>query len=317
MLTEGDFSSESLCVVGNLNRDVKLAPLRHGSHLFEDGENRVAWVAESIGGGGANAAAAAARLGARSALLGKVGADALGRRLKEVLCAHGVTVHVREDPAVATGTSVCLSFDNGHRHFLSCLPNNESLSIDDLDLGVLAKYGHLYRADIWFSEAMLFEGNRKLFEAARTAGLATSIDLNWDPQWTLADEAQISRRKKAVRDLLPLVTLAHGNIRELNRFADSRNLGRTLKNLERWGAEAVLIHMGHEGAGFYCRGTLTVERPVPVTCCVNTTGSGDVLSVCMMLLHHRGSIPVKDRLHLGNRIVAEFIEGKRALIPSL
>ena len=43
--------------------------------------------------------------------------------------------------------------------------------------------------------------------------------------------------------------------------------------------------MGHEGAGYYCRGVLTVERPVPVAQCTSTTGSGDVLSVCMMLLH--------------------------------
>ena len=156
----------------------------------------------------------------------------MGCRLKEVLSRQGVSVHVREDPALLTGTSVCLSFENGHRHFLSCLPNNEALTIEDLDLGALADYGHLYRADVWFSEPMLYGGNRTLFEAARAAGVDTSIDLNWDPQWNVGDEAEISRRKKAVRDLLPLVSLAHGSVRELNRFAESRNLGRTLKSLE-------------------------------------------------------------------------------------
>ena len=82
-----------------------------------------------------------------------------------------------------TGTSIALSFTNGHRHFLSCLPNNESLRLEDLDLAGLDGCGHLHRADVWFSEAMLYGGNRRLFERARQAGMAISIDLNWDPKW--------------------------------------------------------------------------------------------------------------------------------------
>ena len=41
MLNESVFTTESLFVVGNINRDVKTAPLRPGSHLFEDGEDSV------------------------------------------------------------------------------------------------------------------------------------------------------------------------------------------------------------------------------------------------------------------------------------
>jgi hypothetical protein len=38
MLNEAIFKTAKLCVVGNINRDFKTAPLRAGSHLFEDGE---------------------------------------------------------------------------------------------------------------------------------------------------------------------------------------------------------------------------------------------------------------------------------------
>jgi hypothetical protein len=41
------------------------------------------------------------------------------------------------------------------------------------------------------------------------------------------------------------------------------------------------------------------------------------LSVCMMLLHGRDEFPPEDRLRLANTIVAEFIEGKRGVIPEL
>ena len=50
---------------------------------------------------------------------------------------------------------------------------------------------------------------------------------------------------------------------------------------------------------------------------INTTGTGDVLSVCMMLLHHRDDIPIPERLRIANRIVAQFMEGRLQLIPNL
>ena len=49
----------------------------------------------------------------------------------------------------------------------------------------------------------------------------------------------------------------------------------------------------------------------------NTTGTGDVLSVCMMLLDRHLASSVQERLRLANHIVAQFIEGTRRLIPRL
>ncbi|HYV28337.1 MAG TPA: hypothetical protein VFA77_12440, partial [Candidatus Eisenbacteria bacterium] len=67
MSIDAAFSSSSLCIVGNINRDIKTSPLRAGEHLFNDGETSVASIAETIGGGGANSACAAAALRAKAA----------------------------------------------------------------------------------------------------------------------------------------------------------------------------------------------------------------------------------------------------------
>jgi len=317
MNSDSIFSGSSLCVVGNINRDVKTAPMRAGEQLFADGETSVSSIIETVGGGGANSAFAAASLGARVAFLGKVGADGLGERLERTLTKHGVSAHLAKDRERPTGTSLALSFDNGHRHFVSCLPSSESLSLADLDLSALTGYLHLLRADVWFSEAMLFEGNRKLLEAARQSDITVSLDLNWDPQWGRASAETIRARKQAVRDVLPLVNLAHGNVRELMEFADAPDLETALKALASWGVEAVVVHMGAKGAGYWHQGALVVEPPAPVTSQVNTTGTGDVLSVCMMLLHHRGELAIAERLRRANALVADFMEGKRAFIPAL
>ncbi len=317
MRNDSVLKAGSVCVVGNINRDIKTAPLAAGEHLLRDGETPVAWVVETIGGGGANSAFAAAALGARVSFLGKVGADELGARLERTLTRHGLAAHLTMDPARPSGSSIALSFDNGNRHFISRLPASEALRLEDLDLSALPGHEHMLRADIWFSEAMLFDGNKPLFQAARKLGLDVSIDLNWDPQWGRAEPAQIAARKRAVREALPWVSLAHGNIRELTEFADAPDLETALRKMSDWGAGAVVAHLGAGGAGYYDAGTLVVEPPAPVGGLVHTTGTGDVLSVCMMLLHRRAEMSVSERLRLANGVVAEFMEGKRALIPPL
>ena len=80
--------------------------------------------------------------------------------------------------------------------------------------------------------------------------------------------------------------------------------------------EAVVVHLGEKGAGYYFHDALVIEPPVPANSQLNTTGTGDVLSVCMMLLH-RDTRSTQERLHLANEVVCEFIEGKRQLIPAL
>lgn len=311
------FKSSSLCVVGNINRDVKTSPLHADEHLLRDGESSVSAISETIGGGGANSAFAAAALGARVSFAGKVGHDALGDRLERTLARHGVGSHLAKDAAHPSGTSIALVFDNGHRHFVSCLPANAALTFEDIDLRALDGMQHLLRADVWFSEAMLFGGNARLFRAAAERGIPVSIDLNWDPQWGHAETAQIEARKQAVRAVLPLVTLAHGNVRELMEFTNAPDLDGALGNLTRWGVKAVVVHLGSKGAGYYQDGSWLVAPPAPVREYVNSAGTGDVLSVCLMLLHQRADLPMAERLRIANGIVAQFIEGSLSLIPTL
>lgn len=316
-MNESIFRTGSLCVVGNINRDIKTAPIAPGEHMFRDGETSVSSIVETIGGGGANSAFAAASLGAKVAFVGKVGADELGARLGRALERSGIASHLARDEAVATGTSINLTYETGQRHFVSSLPNNNSLAFEDLDLQALTKYEHLLRSDIWFSEAMLFGGNERLVRLARETGADVSIDLNWDPCWGRVAAERIAVRKQAVRTLLPHVSLAHGNVRELNEFADSTDLETTLRRLDAWGVRAVVVHLGAEGAGYYQRGEYFMEPAMPAARQVNATGTGDVLSVCMMLMHKNESFSIPEKLRIANRIVSEFIAGEWQLIPHL
>ena len=311
------FQSADLCIVGAICRDVKTVPLPAGDYLFHDGETSIGGIQETIGGGGANSAGVAAHLGAAVRFASTVGEDRLGTQLLEALEKCGVRCFAPRLPGIQTGTTVNLVYTSGQRHFLSCHPNNAALAFEHIDLAALSGAKHLLRADIWFSESMLFGGNEQLFREARRLGLATSIDLNWDPQWGHAPAQEIARRKAAARKALSLVDLAHGNRRELCAVTDALDLDTALHRLAEDGVKAVVVHLGEQGAGYFTDGKLVTVPPVPARQRVMATGTGDVLSVCMMLLHHRAEIPVEQRLRLANSVVTEFIEGRRVLIPTL
>ena len=307
MIGASCFRGRRLCVVGNLNRDLRIAPISPGNHLFEDGETSTEHVREMPGGGGANSAVFAATLGARVRLVAKVGDDAAGRALRRTIRRLRVRPYLAIDPSHRTGTSINLVFDNGRRHFISALQAC-AISYDEIDPAAMGGAEHLLRADVWFSEQMLFGGNEKLFEAAKSVGADTSLDLNWDPQWGRALRGRVVARKRAVRRVLPLVDLAHGNVRELCEFTDADTLGAALKRLTRWGAGAVVVHLGSRGGGYYAGGKLVRSPSVRAAKTINTTGTGDLLSVCMMLLQ-RHAAPVRAKLDTANQVVSRYIEG--------
>jgi sugar/nucleoside kinase (ribokinase family) len=317
MIDARQLAETRLCVVGNINRDVKIAAIDPGPHLFTDGETSTRSIRETVGGGGANSALAATALGARVSLIGKIGADALGDRLARTLHSRTVQTQLIRDPLNPTGTSINLVWSTGHRHFISCLPS-ANLSVDEIDLQALAGHDHLLRADPWFSDSMLFEGgHRRLFEAARGAGVTVSLDINWDPQWSDGAIEVVRERKKALQEVLPLVDLAHGNVREMCAFTDATSLDEALRQLEEWGVGAVVVHMGEQGAGFYQNGQLTGEPIVSADRVVNTAGTGDVLSVCMMLMHKIDGVDARDKLRFANAVVSEYIAGRRDLVPEM
>jgi sugar/nucleoside kinase (ribokinase family) len=311
------FSGAPVCIVGNLNRDVKLLNVPASPALLDDGETSVPALVETVGGGGANSACMAASLGAKAHFVGKIGADALGQRLADALEKLGVKTRLARDPACQSGTSVALEFGTGHRHFLSCLPNNESLRFEDIDLTALDGCAHLLRADVWFSRAMLEGGNQRLFCEARRRGLTTSLDINFDPCWSSAAREEIARRKKLLRDSLEWVDIAHGNIRELGEFTDSPDLNSALRRLADYGVKSVVVHMGKEGSGYYTNGQLIQEPSHAASRVVNATGSGDLLSMCMILLHRRDDLTVRQKLSRANAVVREFMEGRRMTIATI
>lgn len=84
---------------------------------------------EAPGGKGANQAVGAARLGARVALVARVGRDARGDAVLASLHDEGVeTRHVTRDPVEATGVALCQVGASGEKQILSAAGANARLT---------------------------------------------------------------------------------------------------------------------------------------------------------------------------------------------
>jgi ribokinase len=89
---------------------------------------------EAPGGKGANQAIAAARLGARVALIARLGDDARGAAVIERLTAEGVdTRHVIRDPDAPTGVAVIQVDRQGEKQILTAPGANRRLSAADAE----------------------------------------------------------------------------------------------------------------------------------------------------------------------------------------
>jgi ribokinase len=118
-------------VVGGANYDYLIK-----SHsLPQPGETAVGdTLHEAPGGKGANQAIAAARLGARTAFIGRVGDDERGRRVLAALAADGVAIdHCIIDREAQTGVALIAVDDQGQKTIITAPGANRRLAPADLE----------------------------------------------------------------------------------------------------------------------------------------------------------------------------------------
>jgi ribokinase len=117
-------------VVGGINTDF----LVQGHRLPAPGDSVQGHLfLESLGGKGANGAVGAARLGARVALVGRVGMDARGLALLEQLEGEGVDIGaVARDPTAMTGVALEMVDEGGQRQSLAAPGANLCLKPSDI-----------------------------------------------------------------------------------------------------------------------------------------------------------------------------------------
>ena len=254
-------------VVGELNPDLVLAVA--GAPAFGQVETIVESATLALGSSNALFASASARLGLRTAFVGLVGDDPLGRFSLEALAARGVDVSgCRVDRSAPTGISVILARPEPltgapDRAILTALGTMDRLRAEDVDRGLLRRARHLHVGSFYLQRD-LRAGLAGLFAEARAAGLTTSLDPNWDPEerW----DGELGAALAETDLFLP-------NAEELRRIARADDV-ETAARVVASGVRAVAVKLGEAG-GLAVRGTELVRVAPPPVWVVDTVGAGD------------------------------------------
>jgi ribokinase len=220
------------------------------------------------GGKGSNQAVGAARLGAESHLIARIGKDPLAEIATHLYAQEGVgTDHLIHDADRATGVGVITVNEEGENHIVLDLGANLHLSPEDVDAAEDRIKGSGIVAAVL--EIPVAAASRGL-ELARRHGVRTL--LNPAPAQALADE---------VLALADYLTPNESELRLLcglppdDADADTLSLARRLQ--ER-GARNVVVTRGGRGALILSeRGNVT-ETPALPTDVVDTTGAGDAFN---------------------------------------
>lgn len=253
-----------LLVVGDANPDVVLSGVPR-EIPFGQRERLVDAGAVTLGGSAAITACGAARLGLRTAFVGRVGDDALGRFALDALAERGVDVSgCVIDPTAATALTVVL-VDGDDRAILTapgCLP---LFAVEDVDPDLTAASRHVHVSS-YFLQPRLAAGLPAWFAAIRNRGGSTSLDTNDDPsgQWdggVVSAIAQTDVLMPNEAEALALARRADGDV-----LAACRQLTT--------GARLTVVKRGADGALAWSDGTPVTAPALPVTP-MDTVGAGD------------------------------------------
>ena len=237
--------------------------------LLPDGEGKLL---QCPGGAPANVAVGIARLGGKSAFIGRVGDDPFGRFMAKTLADERVDVkHMRLDPAHRTSTVVVDLDDHGERSFTFMVRPSADLFLEPADLPTFSAGEWLHVCSIALSAEPSRSATFQAMDAIRKAGGYVSFDPNIRPDlWP--DENALRRCLQQALQSADVVKLSVEELAFLTGDADVREGLNTL--MERCPARLVLVTQGKEGVIAWHQGAVIHYPATPVQC-VDTTGAGD------------------------------------------
>lgn len=226
-------------------------------------------VALHSGGCAINTATALTRLGAQTAVIGKVGRDAFGRFLVDVLEERGIAHDgVLFDGTTPTSATVALVSADGERTFLHVKGANAKLRADEVDRTLAFSGRCLHIAGALVLDALDGEPCAELLAEAQQRGILTTVDTVWDAtgRW---------------ERILP--TLAHADVfvpslAEATAISREHDAAAAAARLQRAGAKDVVVKLGADGC--YVAGSGHVPA-VPVSA-VDSTGAGDAFAAGLL-----------------------------------
>ena len=266
-----DVRDIDILVAGEINPDIVISD-PDPVPVFGEVERIVHSVEMTVGSSSAIFACGAARLGLRVAFFGVTGDDPFGRFMLGAMAARGVDVSACVvDRTRPTGATVILT-SGRDRAILTAMGTIGALDVDAVPAPLLDRARHLHLGGFYLQET----SRTRLpgfFAKARTRGLTTSFDTNWDPS---------ERWNGGVLAMLRAADVFFPNAAEAARIARVDDPEAAATELAAAGAvgrsdggPVVVVKRGPAGAIAGRAGQALMRVPAMPVDPIDTTGAGD------------------------------------------
>lgn len=204
-----------------------------------------------------------AKLGLKTAGIGTVGQDVIGRLVLEKLRESGVLLeHIKIDQMRKTGIGVTLCAE-GDRAILTYIGSIDSADGSDVTDEILKNTRHIHIGSYYLMKKIQ-PCYRDIVLKAKEYGVSVSLDTNWDP-----DE----KWDGGLWDILPYVDIFLPNENEAMAITKKDNIGDAISELSKI-VPVICLKMGKRGAAAYFGGRMISEKPLDVKV-VDAVGAGD------------------------------------------
>lgn len=234
------------------------------------------------GGAPCNVLAMLAKLGKKSAFIGKVGQDRFGSLLKEAI--ESVGIHAEGlimDKEVHTTLAFVHTYPDGDRDF-SFYRNpgaDMMLKREEVPCDIIMNSRIFHFGSLSFTHAGVREASMYAIQCAKEAGALVSFDPNLrEPLWDdLKDAKEAIGYGMACCDILKI------SDNELIFMTGETDYDKGAFILqEKYKIPLVCVTLGKEGSRAYYKGMKIIGKPFVQENTIETTGAGDTFTGCML-----------------------------------
>ena len=229
--------------------------------------------AQNPGGAPANVAVSAARLGAKTAFLGKVGNDMHGEFLKNVLKENDVdTAGLIRDARYFTTLAFVNIGEDGERSFSFARKPGADIMIQKEEI----KEKILDHTDIFHIGSLSLTdepGRETTWYAVKRAKKMGSM-ISYDPNYRASLWENEETAKTQMRSMIPYADIMKISDEEIQLLTDFKSAEKAAEELYQKGVKIVVVTLGSEGAYVCCKDG---GKKVPgfQSKVVDTNGAGD------------------------------------------
>ena len=238
-----------------------------------DSDAGMAVFEQNPGGAPANVLTCAAKLGRKTAFIGKVGDDIQGRFLADTLKKNGIDIRsLLVDERYFTTLAFVELTESGERSFsFARKPGADArLSPEELDRELISHSDILHFGSLSLTDEPARSATMEAVLLARSSGAIIAYDPNYRPLLWASKRAAMEQ----MRAPLPLVDLLKVSDDEVEYLTDCPDPQAGAEKLVRQGLRCVVVTIGNQGA---LVATKDGSAMVPgfFTRAVDTTGAGD------------------------------------------